>query len=248
MISGEKSLKFYNDFVNTGNQTSKKYLINNADWILENFQNKGNYLIYEYDFPFPLFDLPLYWHDGMAQSRSIQVLIKAHQLTNDTKYMDGADLLLNALFVEVKDGGTTYKTNDKGWWYEHYAHIEGNEPRILNGHMAILLGIYEYYEYTNDKDAKFLFDQGIVALTNDLPLYDLNGYSYYDIHKKPASIKYHNYHINLTQKLYEITNEEKIKEFHDKWENCDNFCKMWEKNWANVKRLPESLQPKNFFS
>jgi hypothetical protein len=107
-------------------------------------------------------------------------LIKAHEITGDAKCIDTAHILWNSFFVEVKDGGVTYKT-PTGWWYEEYADIGGKESRVLNGMMYTLLGIHEYYQYNRDNNVKHLFDQGIVALKNNLSLYDHNGYSYYDI-------------------------------------------------------------------
>jgi hypothetical protein len=41
-------------------------------------------------------------------------------------------LLLNSFFVEVKDGGVTYKTPTERWWYEGYAHIGSKEVRNIN--------------------------------------------------------------------------------------------------------------------
>lgn len=242
VVSGQKALQFYNDYLKTGNETSKNFLINNADWLLSSAQKKDNYLIFEYDFPWPPYDLPPNWHDAMAQSRAIHVLLKTHEVTSEQKYLDGAKLLLNAFFVEVKDGGVTYKS-ENGWWYEHYAHKDGKSPRVLNAHIISMLEIHEYYKYTNDTDAKFLFEQGLTSVKNELNNYDLNGYSYYNVLGKPSSIKYHDMHIRLTQQLYEITNEKVINEYHEKWKNCNDFCKIWEKNLANIKRLPKTLEP-----
>ena len=35
-------------------------------------------------------------------------------VTNETKYLNSARKLLDSFFVEVKDGGVTYKTPDNG--------------------------------------------------------------------------------------------------------------------------------------
>ena len=236
VISGKKALEFYNDYLKTENETSKNFLINNADWLLSSVQKKDNYLIFEYDFPWPPYDLTPNWHDAMAQSRGIQVLLKTHEVTGKQKYLDGAKLLLNTFFVDVRDGGVTYKSDD-GWWYEHYAHKDGTASRVLNGHIAALFGIQEYYRYTNDTDAQFLFEEGVRAVKNELPNYDLNGYSYYDVLGTPSPLKYQDIHIRQTMQLYEITNDESFKKYHEKWKSCDYFCKIWEKNVANLKRL-----------
>jgi|GEM_PF-2409912 len=46
--------------------------------------------------------------------------------------------------------------------------------------MIYALAINDYYNDTKDSSAKFLFDQGILALKNDLVYYYNNRTSYYD--------------------------------------------------------------------
>ena len=82
--------------------------------------------------------------------------------------------------------------------------------------MFAVLGIHEYYEYTKDADAQYLFEPGVRALKEELPYYDKDGYSCYDILGTPAK-KYHEIHVQLLGQLYEITREEIFKEYHDKW-------------------------------
>jgi hypothetical protein len=217
------ALSYYEEYNRTGDDQSKQAFLNNSDWLVNNAVSKGNYSIFEYKFSWPPYHLKPPWHDGMAQGRAIQVLIKAHKITGDEKYLDSAKLLLNSFFVEVKNGGVTYKTPNDGWWYEHYAGVGGDEPRVLNAMLFAILGIYEYYEYTRDPAAKYLFDQGVLVLKKDLPRYEYyNGtYSTYDIldNRRPASMSYHNLHVKLLGDLYKITKEEIFKTYHDKWKN-----------------------------
>jgi hypothetical protein len=152
----------------------------------------------------------------MANGEALQAMIRAHEITHDQKYLEIAKLLLNSFFVEVKDGGVTFKDN-YGWWYEEYAHAEGKNSRVLNGMIYALIGINDYFEYTNDPDAKYLFDKGISALKHDIALYDAEHFTYYDILKRPASIKYHNVHVKYLAELLEIANDPLLREYHDKW-------------------------------
>ncbi len=229
VISSMFAISYYDDYVITGNETAKLFFFSNADWLVSYSKLRGNYSIYEYEFPWPKYNLPLFWTDGMAQGKAIQVLLKAHELSNDQKYLDEARLLLNAFFVDVKDGGVTYKTEDEGWWYEHYAHKEGKAPRVLNGHIFSLLGIYDYYEYTKDPDAKFLFEQGVIALKKDLSNYDYDGYSTYDAIGNPSR-NYHKLHQELLGEMYTLTNEEIFNEYMKKWEKCDDWCQFYHRH------------------
>ena len=51
----------------------------------------------------------------MANGQALQVLIKAHEITQDLRYLIAAKSLLSAFFVEVKDGGITYKDSPNDW-------------------------------------------------------------------------------------------------------------------------------------
>jgi len=231
----QKSFSYYNDFQSTGNETAKQYLLNNADWLLANSKSYGNYSIIEYDFPYPPYDMPSSWRSGMAQGQVLQALIKAHEVSQNIKYLQGAKLILNSFFVEVKEGGVTYKTKDHGWWFEEYAHENVKPSRVLNGMMYTVLGIHDFYKYTNDTNAKFLIDQGVLSLKNNLPNYNLNRYSYYDNLKHPSPSSYHLVHIEQTKSLYEITEEEVFLKYHDIWKNCDSICQFIERNLAKLQ-------------
>ena len=84
-----------------------------------------------------------------------------------------------------------------------------------------MTSLYRYYQYTNDTDAKFLFDQGIVSLRKNLPLYDNdNGLSYYDIFKSPTSLSYHNIHIGFLDRLLKIVGDDDVlRTYRDKWKS-----------------------------
>jgi len=196
----------------------RREFINCANWLVDNSKSFGEYSILEYAFPWPIFNLTSPWRSGMAQAQAIQVLTRAYDFTKDIKYLNCAKELLNAFFVEVKDGGVTYKTVNNGWWYEEYADEGRTKSMVLNGMMFTVLGIYEYYEYTQNSDAKYLFDQGIISLKENLYRYNKNGYSYYDILEHPAGAGYHNVYIQLLDSLYNITNEIVFQEYSNIWE------------------------------
>jgi heparosan-N-sulfate-glucuronate 5-epimerase len=224
------ALSYYNNYKG-GNQSQLQPFINNVNWLVNNAETHGNYSIFTYKFPSPPYVSKPGWHSALAQSQALQPLIKAYEVTGDKKYLNTAKMLLNALFVDVKNGGVTYKTPHDGWWYEEFARGTGTnttnatarEPRILNGMMYVLVDSYDYYNYSKDPNAKFLFDQGVIALKKNLPSYDYrNVYSYYDLHpRKLAPLFYHKIHVDLLSKLFNITKELPFKIYHDKWYNMD---------------------------
>ena len=232
---------FYNDFLENGNETSKKLFMNSVDWLTKNTVTHGNYSIFEFSYRHVNYQLPIGWHDAMGQGRIINLMLKAHNLTNDEKYLKETKLLSNAYFVDISDGGLTYKTENNGWWYEHYAHKDGLNPRVLNGMMFTMQDIHSLYEYTNDPDVKFLFDKGIIALKNELPIYDFFGYTYYDSLMGSTNYNYQIIHVEKSIWLYEITNENIFLEYHNKWKSCDEICHFILKHIALFFREFEEL-------
>jgi hypothetical protein len=182
----------------------------------------SNYLVLKYMFPWPAYDLKPPWLSAMAQAESSAVLLKAHELTADRKYLNTAKKLLNVLFIEVQDGGVTYKTEKDGWWYELFAQNRSqDEPRVLNGMLITVLAVHDYYKRTNDSDAKYLFDKGVLALRKNLPKYDYSGtYTFYDACcGNLTPVDYHEIVISTLSQLYNITNEQIFKFYYDNWKN-----------------------------
>ncbi|MDF2737483.1 MAG: D-glucuronyl C5-epimerase [Nitrososphaeraceae archaeon] len=210
--------EFYDNYKSNNNQSAKTYFLNNVNWLVNNAVQKEKYALLQYDFPIPHYNIYSKWYSGMANGQALQVLIKAHEITQDLRYLIAAKSLLNAFFIEVKHGGITYKDSSNDWWYEEYASSGKNvkTSRVLNGMLFTVLAIYDYYKYTNDPDAKLLFDKGVNSIKKELSKYNNNGYSYYDLLGNLAG-KYHQTHVILTKKLYEITGEPLFNEYSEFW-------------------------------
>lgn len=244
----QKAISNFYEFMRTGEEKYKDLLINNANWIIDNavYNPAGNFSILKYMFPWPVYNLTAPWHSAMAQAQAIEALVYAYDITRNIKYADAAKLLLNSFFVEVKEGGVTYRDasstslhkNDNpnlnhsttkenatdvesgnGWWYELFAGNNNDAvvSRVLNGHMFTLLSIYKYYNYTHDEDAKHIFNQGIIALKDNLPRYDNESFSHYDILNTNPTFRYHYYHIKVLKQLYDITHEQIFLDYSKKW-------------------------------
>ena len=212
--------EFYDLYISNNNESSKTYFLNNVNWLVNNAVNKGYYSLLQYNFPIPHYNLYPMWYSAMANGQALQVLIKAHEITQDLRYLIAAKSLLNAFFIEVKHGGITYKDSPNDWWYEEYASSSkyAKASRVLNGMLFTVLAIYDYYKYTNDADAKFLFDKGVNSTKKELSKYNKNGYSFYDLLGNPSG-KYHQTHVILTKKLYDLTGEPIFNEYSELWKN-----------------------------
>jgi len=226
----QHALGLYEQYNEKSNETAMFYFINNVNWLVNTnmLKNNGSFSSYEYSFPWKngnhTVEPP--WRNAMANGEALSPLIKAYQLTSNRTYLDTAKSLLNSFYIDVKDGGVTYKTPNSGWWFEEYASRNATEePRVLNGMIHALVGIDQYFKDTNDTSAKFLFDQGILALKNDLPKYDNNGTSFYDRLGWPANSFYKSLHVLQLKELYELTHEPIFKTYHDKWKTYNELEK-----------------------
>ncbi len=200
---------------------SKQTVINCANWLVNNIKEKNNnnllYYVWEYDIPLPFYNLQPPWISGMAQGLGIQVLTRAYALSGDNIYLKTARQALTPFFVEVQNGGVTDKDSADAWWYEEFAHPKAKESRVLNGMEYALVGIYEYYEFSKDPDAYFIFTKGINALKTDIGRYDTGYWTDYDRLGNISSKKYHRLHIALTKMLFKITGERAFKEYAARW-------------------------------
>jgi heparosan-N-sulfate-glucuronate 5-epimerase len=204
---------------NKTSNLNKEMVINNANWLVDNAYRIADYSLIPYKFPLSRYNLTPPWFSAMAQSHALIAMIYAYNVTKNQSYLDFSKSLLKSFFVDVNDGGITYKAERNGWWYEEYAGNGSNKPRVLNGMLFTLLDIYKYYEYTHDPAAKFLFDQGFLAVTKNLGNYTYLDYSFYDLTRKPAGIIYHQYHASLLKDLLEIRGNDTIRKFYSEWAN-----------------------------
>lgn len=215
------SYKYYDDYIRNHNETAKNIFLNHVNWLVNNTVERGNYSFFVYNFPFPPYNLKSPWYSAMTQAKPMLPLLNAYKITHDKIYLTTAKNLLNVLFIDINDPckcGVTYKTSNNGWWYELYANGHPNGPKVLNGMMFTLVNIYEYYNFTHDRDALYLFNQGILSLKNNIHNYDKNGnYSSYDKDHGNAPIFYHKVHLCLLDKLYNITKDNLFKQYRDNW-------------------------------
>jgi heparosan-N-sulfate-glucuronate 5-epimerase len=207
----------YLEKVNEGDVVHRKYFLNCANWILTHrtFRNDTTSLL-QYGYDWAIYKMKAPWQSGMAQGLSLQVLINAHRLTKDEKYLKAANEQLNSFFLSVAENGVTYKSPTEGWWYEEFADSTGTTSRVLNGMMFATLGIHDYFEYTKSEKAKYLFEQGVLAVKTHVAEYDKNGFSYYD-KLGTTNLKYHWIHVDLLQKMFNYTGEPVFQTYAEKW-------------------------------
>lgn len=94
------------------------------------------------------------------------------------------------------------------YWIEEYPH-NLRPGQTLNGYIAALYGVYDYYRLTKKPIALKLYDAALTTLKHYLPYYRTpHQTSLYCIgHHIKASEGYHNLHIKMMDKLSHITGD-----------------------------------------
>jgi hypothetical protein len=208
----------YESYVLTGDLQARQNFIAAADWLLAHSSDKGNYTVWEYDFRWKSYggiDPP--YSSALAQAEGVYVLVLAHNMTGDDRYMAEAKRAFGAFMVDYEAGGVASDEGRDSLFLQLLAKPGLHKTYVLNGHTNSLLFIWKYYEYTHDYRALIVFGKGVNWLVGNLQGYDSGEWSYYDKDGNKARDNYHQGHIMQLGRLYEITGEPVLKEYSDRF-------------------------------
>jgi heparosan-N-sulfate-glucuronate 5-epimerase len=220
-------LKYYSEYEDDGDQQSRQYFLNTADWLVNNAKEQGpnNYTLWEYRFPWSSYGwISPPYSSGLAQAQGLMVLILAHNLTGDEKFLIEANKAVRSFLVDYDKGGVVSNEEDgrNGSSPSAFIHLLAKpgfkKIYALNGHTQSLLLLWEYYQQTHDPVVKTIFDSGIKWLRDNLWRFDTGSWSYYDQMENLASLDYHKAQITQLKSLYEITGESILKEYSDRFD------------------------------
>ncbi|MDI6655521.1 MAG: D-glucuronyl C5-epimerase family protein [Candidatus Hydrothermarchaeota archaeon] len=190
-----------------------------TEWLISNATSHGNFVVWEYSYEWPPYNLSRGWTGSLAQAGCLKAIMLAYQATGDKRYLEFAEKALAAFEVEVSQGGLLVlrKENNKSYyWYPEYA--KESPPFVLNGFITALIWLEEYHNTIKNPLAGELYGEGIKSLIHYLPSYDCGeGCSYYDTLQHKASKHYHKMHVEQMLSLYKLTGDIVFLEYHEKW-------------------------------
>lgn len=219
---GLASIRDYQRFGRTGNESAREAVLANARWLYENQDASGAWLSTR-GRSFGSMKLEPPWPSALSQGLGISVLLRAYRITGEKKFLNTAKRALNPMRSKVSEGGVLFVDED-GAFFEEYP-ISGHEPHVLNGAIYCLFGLYEFVRDTNNPEAKELFELGLRGLKQRLPDFNANVWSKYSLspessfrnHYRFASPWYQKIHIEQLLALYEITNDKFFLEYAHKF-------------------------------
>ena len=217
----------YDLYLKSGEDTYRKKLLACADWAVENQQEDGDWVTFAYKNP----KQP---YSSMAQGEAISLLIRAHIVTHEEKYLFSANRAKDFMLKPIPDGGTTGYENGEVLLYETTCN-----PVILNGWIFSLWGLYDYVKYTDDGSVKDVLAATLASLKKRLPNFDTKYWSKYEDGNRICSPFYHQLHISQLRVMYDLFGDEIYKEYADKWESYQKS--FWKPKRAFVKKTLQKI-------
>lgn len=220
-------LAAYDLFLKTQDDIYKKKLIACAQWAVDNQQANGGWITFAYkDSENP--------YSSMAQGEAISMLIRAHIITQDDRYLNAIRKAKLFMLAPISEGGTAEYVNGEVLLYEYT-----KNPVILNGWIFSLWGLYDYCKYIEDEDAQGLLDATLESLKRKLPDFDMKYWSKYDDGKRVCSPFYHKLHIAQLETMYDLFGDQVYKEYADKWRAYQNS--FWKPKLAFIKKAIQKV-------
>lgn len=218
-------LQHYSLYLKTNDVSNKYKFLKAADWFVNHQDSHGGWA-YQFNhdfFPDRLNKLKAPWYSAIGLGMAMSVLSRASFLTKNSKYSSCA-LKAKILFKTPSAGnGVLAKFENKYLFYEE---CPTDPPSyILNGFMFSLIGLYDLFKATHNREANWLYDKGIATLKRMLPLYDLGHRTAYDLthyttdggYPNVATWGYHIGHIHLLAAINSIEKDLKMNEALQRW-------------------------------
>jgi hypothetical protein len=155
------------------------------------------------------------WFSAMAQGEFLSVNARLFELTGDSTYLQLARKLFRSLTFLYRPGQPwVSRLDNEGFlWLEEYPLKKPDQT--LNGFIAAVYGIYDYWRITQSADAKQMYDNCLTTLKHYLPEFRRpDTLSYYCLgHHHVADAEYHALHISMFRELFRISGDSIFLEY-----------------------------------
>jgi hypothetical protein len=215
-----------------------------ADWLVNNLEeNNFGIRVWKHKFRWHYKEyLEAGWYSAHSQGTGISLLGRIYQATGDKRYLETAKKAFLSLNLPAEKGGVQFIDENKNIWLEEY--LIKNPTHILNGFLWALWGVWDFLlliRYALEQKtlsrveglqkeelALKLWNDCVITLKKNLPRYDADFWSLYDLSEQTlkmlASPFYHKLHIVQLKIMYILTREpifdfyvKKFEEYQKSW-------------------------------
>lgn len=182
------------------------------------------------------------WISAMAQGLAMSALVRGYRMTGRRRLLDLGHSATRVFEKNVEDGGV--RTQEAGYaLYEEYPGYP--LPRVLDGFLFGLLGLYDLATETGDPRVFQLFTDGIDGLKQTLPFWNYRDrWSWYGSHGYLCPPHYHILNGTLLSVLERLTGDSLLGRYVRMWnpkrlsllDRTEIFMVFAvTKNWARVR-------------
>ena len=156
------------------------------------------------------------WISAMYQGVVISTLVRAYRINGDRELLD---LCKDATLVfsrSIEDDGVRTLEGGKTLYEEYPVRPL---PRVLDGFLFSLLGLYDLAVETGSSEIRRLFEDGIDGLKSTLPFWNYRDkWSWYGSHGYLCPPHYHKLNTVLLSILGRLTDDDDLRHFARLWD------------------------------
>jgi hypothetical protein len=218
VVIGQKTLKLLASYRLTGEEEYLDRAKLFADKLVEVSakSRRGRYFPYHFDWVLNRHKtVRAPWYSGMAQGLALMIFVRLYKMTDEDRYLT----LANEVFDTFKSSRsheepwTVYVDEDGYYWIEEYP--EDKPSHVLNGHIAGIYGLYDYYLFTRSHESKRLLQAAITTVQHYLYCYrEESGISSYSMKYGEKNARYHRLHMRMFNWLFNITGDDYFQTAH----------------------------------
>jgi hypothetical protein len=205
---------------------------NHVEWLVKNQEPDGRWLYH-----FPMAGMPLPWQSAMAEGQAMSVLIRAHRMKPDARYLSAIRRARSTFerFWDRNGVATAQPVGTKSYvTYEEY--MAPYSLHTLNGWIFAMVGLYEDWVYLKDPMAQsdlYRPDRGLAALRALLPYYDTGKWSTYNLLRLTGATRgtlahrhYHELHVKQLTWLTKVTGDPFWDGYAQRWTRYLEACTL----------------------
>jgi hypothetical protein len=156
------------------------------------------------------------WICAMAQGLAMSVLVRAHRITGSVPALELALAATRVFEKSVEDGGVRTLENGHALYEEYPGYPL---PRVLDGFLFSLLGLWDLAVQTNEPRVQQLFSDGVAGLVSTLHAWDYRGrWSWYGTHGYLCPPQYNTLNAALLRALAAVSGERALSTRAERWD------------------------------
>ncbi|MEQ8330612.1 MAG: D-glucuronyl C5-epimerase family protein [Longimicrobiales bacterium] len=227
----------YNRWVRDDDPDRKARFLEAAGWMVDNLEpNAAGVPVWKHHFDWEYrTPMPSGWYSALSQGQGLSLLVRAHAVTGDDRYLTAAHDAFRSFLLEMEEGGVIHTDAEGVLWFEET--IVDPPTHILNGYLWAAWGIYDYWLHTGSADAERVWNEAVRTLSTELDRFDVGYWSLYDAAgtwlPNAASSFYHALHVVQLRVTWRLTGLDVFRNRADRWDRFQQSPVRRRLAWAH---------------